>query len=266
MGFNSWQDFQHFEREVKYENRFIHSPLVSEFLSNIKHTLPSRERSVASGNVLYRGQIGYEEYESEGQSIISGFAKERMKPIMCKGKEGRANPKGIAYLYLSNEENTALAELRPHLGQYLSSAQFQVQRKLRVVDCYSVPRHYSYVECIFNTPVSQTEIGNAVWSMINEAFTKPVTNADEESDYVPTQILAEFFKSEGFDGICFKSSMGKGYNFILFNLNDAELINCTVMETKAISYDFDECANRYHVQEQLNNAPQPTPKSGAAEL
>lgn len=248
MGFNNWQDFQQFERKVTFENRFVHSPVVSEFLSNIKRTLPPRERSVAAGSILYRSQIGYDEYESEGQLIISGFHATRMKPIPYKGKEGRANPKGISYLYLSNDENTALAELRPHLGQYISSAQFQMQRNLRVVDCYSVPRHYSHIECIFNPPISQEEIGNAVWSMVNEAFAKPVRNADDASDYVPTQILAEVFKSEGFDGVCFKSSLGKGYNFFLFNLSDAELINCTVMETKAVAYEFAECANRYHVQ------------------
>ncbi len=249
MGFNSWLDFQNFEREVKFKNRFVHSDVVSEFLSNIKRTLPMRERSVAERSILYRGQIGYEEYESEGQTIISGFTASRMKPAQYKGKEGRANPKGISYLYLSNDENTALAELRPYLGQHISSAQFQIQRNLRVIDCYSVPQHYSYAMCFFNPPVSQVEITNAVWSMIHEAFTKPLTNADEASDYVPTQILAEYFKSEGFDGVCFKSSMGQGYNFVIFNLDDAELRSCTVMETKSIAYSFSECANRYYVAE-----------------
>lgn len=252
MGFNSWQDYHNFEQDVKFRNRFVHSPEVDEFLFNIERTLPARERSLAHGSILYRGQIGYDEYESEGQLIVSGFPANRMKPIPNKGKEGRANPKGISYLYLSNCENTALAELRPHLGQYISSAQFQIQRNLRVVDCYSVVKHYSHVQCIFNPPQSQDEITNAVWSMINEAFTKPVTNEDESLDYVPTQILAEHFKAKGFDGVCFKSSMGAGHNFILFNLIDAELINCTVMESKSISYQFSECANRYYVQKEHN--------------
>ena len=35
MGFNGWQDFQNFEREVKFENRFVHSEAVQEFLSNL---------------------------------------------------------------------------------------------------------------------------------------------------------------------------------------------------------------------------------------
>ncbi|MCP5417694.1 MAG: RES family NAD+ phosphorylase [Chromatiaceae bacterium] len=111
---------------------------------------------------------------------------------------------------------------------------------------------YSHIECIFSPPQAQEKISNAVWSMINEAFTKPVTNEDESSDYVPTQILAEQFKSKGFDGVCFKSSMGAGHNFILFNLNDAELINCTVMEAKSVTYQFGECANRYYVQKEHN--------------
>ena len=252
MGFNSYQDFHDFQREVKFKNRFIHSPVVAEFLANIKRTLPDRERAIETETILYRGQVGHEEYGTEDGWVVSGLPAERMKPIPRKGKEGRANPKGISYLYLSNEENTALAELRPHLGQYISSAQFKVQKNLRVVDCYSVPRHYNHIQCILNPPVSQEEIGYAVWSMINESFTKPVTNADEESDYVPTQILTEFFMSEGFDGVCFKSGMGAWHNFILFNLDDAELINCTVMETTAIAYEFNECANRYYVQKEHN--------------
>ena len=248
LGFNSWRDFQDFEREGKLEKRFVHSPLVSEFLANIKRTLPPRERSLAKESILYRAQIGHDEHELEGGPEITGYAAQRMKPIPNKGKEGRGNPKGISYLYLSNDENTALAELRPHLGQRLSSAQFEIQKNLRLVDCYSVPHHYSHVECIFNPPVSQEDIGNAVWSMINEAFTKPVTNADDASDYVPTQILAEFFKSQGYDGVCFKSSMGGGHNFILFQLDAAEVVTCTVMETKLVSFEFSECANRYYVQ------------------
>lgn len=249
MGFNSWRDFEDFEKDVKYKNRYVYSSEVDEFLNNIKMSLPERERSLASSSILFRSQIGYEEYDDEGQIIISGFARERMKPIPFKGSEGRANPKGISYLYLSNDEKTSMAELRPHIGEYISSAQFKINKNIRLVDCYSVPKHYDYINCIFNPPASQEDIGYAVWSMINNAFTKPIKNNESSADYAPTQILAELFKSEGFDGVCFKSSMGPGHNFILFDLQLADLINCTVMETKTISYEFSECANRYFVQE-----------------
>jgi len=248
LGFISWRDFENFEKNVKHENRYVHSDEVKGFLSNIQRSLPARERSLAADSILFRSQIGYDEYVDEGQLIITGLPRERMKPTPLKGYEGRANPKGISYLYLADDEDTSMAELRPHIGEYISSAQFKVNRNLRLIDCYSVPKHYNYVMCIFDPPTSQEDIGYAIWSMINDAFTKPIKNNDSSSDYVPTQILAEVFKSEGFDGVCFKSSMGAGHNFVLFDLGVADLINCTVMETKSVSYGFSECGNRYHIQ------------------
>ena len=250
MGFNTWEDFANFDKHVRYESRFLLNPAAIEFLQNVKRTLSVRTLNLQSDFILYRAQIGHREYEDEdvGQTIIAGYLAERMKPIPHNGVEGRANPKGISYLYLSNDENTCLAELRPSCGQLLSSAQFKTKRDLRLVDCCSVARHYNQIECIFKPPQSQEEITNAIWSRINEAFTTPVTKNDSVSDYVPTQILAELFKTEGFDGICFKSGLGLGHNITLFNPDDADLVNCTVMETKSVSYEFSECANRYYVR------------------
>lgn len=253
MNFSSWVDFQNFVSSLKFKNRFIHSTEVINFLNNIERTLPSRERNLPFGTILYRAQLGINEIESEGGVILKGHPPQRMKPIPRKGKEGRANPKGISYLYLADNEVTALSELRPHLGQYISSAQFKVQRNLRLVDCYSVTKKYSHARCIFDPPKTDEEIICAIWSMINEAFSKPVTNDEESADYIPTQVLAEHFKSNGFDGVYYKSSMGPGNNFLLFNLDDAELVNCTVMETMEVNYMFRECANRYFVNEQNKN-------------
>lgn len=233
---------------MKHENRYVHSDEVKEFLFNIKKSLPAREKSLTAGSILFRSQIGYDEHEDEGQLIIAGLSRDRMKPIQLKGYEGRANPKGISYLYLADDESTSMAELRPHIGEYISSAQFRINRSLRLIDCYSVTKHYTYLMCIFDTPTSQEDIGYAIWSRINDSFTKPIKNNDSSSDYVPTQILAELFKSEGFDGVCFKSSMGAGHNFVLYDLEVADLINCTVMETKSVSYSFSECGNRYYIQ------------------
>ena len=42
----------------------------------------------------------------------------------------------------------------------------------------------------------------------------------------------------------------EGHNFILFNLEDASLINCTVMEAKSLIYQFEQCGNSYYVQKE----------------
>lgn len=245
MNFESWRDYQEFESDVKFNRRFVHSNKTNMFFENIKATLPNRERTFAAGNILFRSQIGYVEEECDDSIIKRGYDRDRMKPLTAKASEGRANPKGIAYLYLASDKDTSMAELRPHIGQHISCAQFQINRDLRIIDCYSSNRNISYAECIFKPPQSQNDISHVIWLNINNAFTKPVTNDHSSSEYVPTQVLAELFKNEGYDGICCKSKMGKGYNFILFNLDDADLKSCTVMQTKAISFEFEECENRH---------------------
>jgi hypothetical protein len=178
--------------------------------------------------------------------MITGFSAQRMKPNREFCGEGRANPRGIPYLYLSSDLDTCMAELRPQRAQMLSVAQFEVQRGLKIVDCYSVQREIGDIELIFSPPTTQEGIRNAIWSQINQAFSRPVSRGDTSSDYIPTQVLVEFFRHHDFDGICFKSGLGAGHNFVLFDLAAADLINCGVYDVKAIKYEFSECANRYY--------------------
>ena len=193
MSFSSWQDFNKFVHDVKNINRYFYSSLSSEFILNIKNTLLNREIKLTSGKILYRSQTGCE----EGQFFEKqGFPINRMKPLRNSGVEGRGNPKGISYLYLSSNENTSLAEQRPHIGQSLSVARFKVSRDLKLVKCYSNSKYYSNIECLLNPPCSQEEIDDAVWSMIHNEFTKPIVNENHSSAYVPTQILTEYFKTE----------------------------------------------------------------------
>ena len=67
----------------------------------------------------------------------------------------------------------------------------------------------------------------AVWSAIHDAFSKPAQRGDESLDYIPTQILSELFKSNGLDGVAYKSSYGEaGYNMALFDLEAANVGDC----------------------------------------
>lgn len=87
----------------------------------------------------------------------------------------------------------------------------------------------------------------AVWRDIDKAFSMPVTSNETTSDYVPTQIIAELFKNDGFDGIAYRSSLGKGHNITLFDLDTADLINCALYEAKKVSFDFAQISNRYFI-------------------
>ena len=77
--------------------------------------------------------------------IPSPHSKDRMRPISHSATEGRANQagrqalddaKGIPYLYLSTDKETAMAEVRPSVGNYISVGQFgKTLKPLSLIDC-----------------------------------------------------------------------------------------------------------------------------------
>lgn len=76
----------------------------------------------------------------------------------------------------------------------------------------------------------------------------PVTLNDDVGDYVSTQILAELFKNNGYDGLIYKSNLGKGFNVSIFDLEVAELINCFLFKVKQVNLTFSEAGNPYFVR------------------
>ena len=57
--------------------------------------------------------------------------------------------------------------------------------------------------------------------------------------YVPTQIIAELFKSNGFNGVFYKSALSEGLNLVLFDINAATMVNCFVFSVREIKFSFD---------------------------
>jgi len=88
----------------------------------------------------------------------------------------------------------------------------------------------------------------AVWADVDRAFSEPVTPNDDVGDYVPTQILAELFKKNGYDGLIYKSNLAKGFNVAIFDLEVAELIKCSLFTVKQVNLTFSEASNPYFVR------------------
>ena len=89
-----------------------------------------------------------------------------------------------------------------------------------------------------------------VWGDIGYGMSKPVTAEDSSLSYVPTQIIAESLRNHGLDGIAYKSLLTEdGVNIAIFNTNDADLVACGLMETRAIQFTFEQCDNPYFVRQ-----------------
>ena len=89
-----------------------------------------------------------------------------------------------------------------------------------------------------------------VWAQIDKAFARPVTPRDDSADYVPTQVLAEFFRANGFDGIGYRSSLGAGHNIVLFDIDAVELTTRLLLELRSMNFEFREAVTPYFLRRQ----------------
>lgn len=250
--FACWSSFQNFVRQVKYERRYILTAEVKEFLDTVIATAREREIAISKDHKLFRAQLGCEwkpTFDEQGQefdAVPFGYKQDRMKPRVGQATEGRANPMGLPVLYLATTEETALSEVRPWIGAEASIAMFKITRDLKAVNlsiaCGNSPVNHLTLAAFWNLKdASPYAKQKSVWTEIDNAFSEPVTRSDDTGDYVPTQILAELFKSAGYDAIIYKSQFGKiGYNIALFDVKDAEFVSSKPYKVKRICIDFSE--------------------------
>jgi len=250
--FKSWNSYRAFSTRLQREKRFVRAPEDEDFLREVLRTSKARIKEMKAGFGLWRAQLGhgwrseYQDGEYMGE-MPAAYPPERMKPLPGRAKEGRANPKGIPVLYLSTRQETAMSEVRPWIGSLVSCAHFKTTRVLRIVDL-SVYHGKGFVFYFEEPDASKRE--EAVWTQIDQAFSTPATSEDDTADYVLTQVIAELFKSEGYDGIAYKSAFGDdGYNIALFNLGDAQLTTCILHEVKSAQFTFEQIDNPYWVEE-----------------
>lgn len=155
-----------------------------------------------------------------GYNKIESFIPQNADVI----KDGRANPARIKYLYVADQPNTALAEVRPLLKNYVSIAQLEVINELEIADL---------TYDIFNRINDNDRM---LVYLIMDEFSKP--NNNEPFDYIATQHLSEFIKKLGFDGVKYNSSLyGRGRNFVIFNYSKCEAISSKLYRLDDICYD-----------------------------
>ena len=129
----------------------------------------------------------------------------------------RMSPAGIPYLYLASDIDTTLSECRVGEHEKAVTAQFVAKKDIQIID-FSHNRYFA-VDSIFNPEYDHDERWiNGFWrSFVNE-ISLPVSpdKKDHSYEYAATQLVAEFFRSKGYEGICFNSSVGKGKNYVFF--------------------------------------------------
>ena len=254
--FASWLSYREFETRVRNSRRYVWGDDIHNFLDTVLQTGHKRETKIPSGTILWRAQIGVEYdpmYDPDGNKIQEqpiGFSAERMKPISHWGKEGRANSAGIPVLYVASTEQIAISEVRPWIGSEISVARLRLLRELTAIDL-SLGHGKSTLSALTwpqflgdEAPNAETK-ERAVWTDIDNAFSRPITLTENTGGYVSTQILSELFLNAGYDAVIYGSQFGDGFNIAVFDMEEAEVINCTPYSVSGIEVKYQQAGNTW---------------------
>lgn len=152
-------------------------------------------------------------------------ARELGPPPEEKARAGRMNPAGISYLYLAYELETAIAEVLSGPPCKAAFAEFQVTRNLTVIDLCQVPP----LPSIFDNEHRDIREGLLFIAHFIESISRPVRkDGNEHVDYVPSQVVSEFFAKAFRDapqgeihGMVYPSAIQPGgRNLVLFPPNE----------------------------------------------
>jgi hypothetical protein len=240
-GLEGWREYQRFDESVTTGGRYFRDAVAGQFLASMRTSYDDRRMIVAAGERYWRAQPGcilsrrpLKESDMVTEQDLP-YLPDRMKPIVSWNHEGRANPRGVAYLYVATTSDTALAEIRPWVGSFNTCSELEIGRELRLVNC---ALHHGDPLNLFGVNGATRSQGR--WAAIDQAFATPVDSSAIEGRYIPTQTLAEMFKQDGFDGALYKSRLnGTGFNVVLFDLSCADVIDSRVYRTTAMDFHFE---------------------------
>jgi hypothetical protein len=211
---NKWNTFCD---EIISNNRYF--PKNDINLETLSELLDVLSDDIKRGSIYYRARI------SEGKT---GYPCSKMgKPPVERSKSGRANPRGIAYLYLASDIQTAIAEVRPTVSEIVTIGSFSAREHLRIANLFSIgisPFKYGDMLDYYLKHLNFLRV-------LGNELSKTLIPHREDLQYIPLQYLCEFIKNNGYDGVIYKSSVSDGHNLALFN--DSK-VKCKLTESYRI--------------------------------
>lgn len=196
------------------------------FVSNdSQHKNSNEQIAIRNAQLKWRKSVKFKGYGSRDSTA----------PEPNKVTNGRANPDHIRYLYVCEDEDTPVYEVRPIIGDQVSVARFRLTKEVRLYDL-SLPKR-PFEDQLFDSvdEYESAKLFNAIGTMFSRPF-----NGDP-AKYIATQFLAEEIKNMGFDGLRFNSSLNTGgINVVLFDPDACKVISSELVEVKGIHIQKDE--------------------------
>ena len=211
LSINAWLAFKN---ELKAVNRFFpQTPIYKELFSKgvgsevFFTMIESLSVNYGTQDLLYRARSSEQPLNIENM----------WKPPSDKASAGRANPVGISYLYLAENTETCIAEIRPSNGSKACIAVFHPKTEIRLLDLTAPRKNVPYL-LLEGDALKRSLDYIALLEVFSRELSLPVLPERSHLDYIPTQFICEFFKTVcKYDGIIFLSSFQSGKNIVLFD-------------------------------------------------
>lgn len=227
IGNYQWHDFIKF---IKYINRF-HTDHINKNVLNL--FIRCVKKSYRAGKIFYRARVCTDEV---------GFAKTEMGPPPIElAAAGRVNPAGISVLYLADSIKTTLHETRAGVFDYVTVGNFRLKRDIEIVDFASLDKISPFIaNNTMGISYTQHAINIEHLKLISQEIARPLRRHDSTLDYLPTQYISDYIKSQNYDGVEYISTMCQnGFNLAIFDENIFKCTKTALYDIKSLSYTYD---------------------------
>ena len=197
------------------------------------------EKVVEENTVLYRArEISIDDYGNENKGLkiwhdesgyhTKGYSGNESKecPLGGISKAGRNNVAGASYLYLASDEATACCEIKTTLRSLISVASFKVNRSLRIID-FATDKIFDR-----SSSIDKNMSLGRFFTLFMFQYCQPVS---DPKDYRVTQILSDYIRKAGYDGVSYKSFYTGGTNYTIFNSHEK---NISFVDSRIVSHQY----------------------------
>lgn len=260
-----------------HETRFIPNQEDKKFIDEITELIIKYLTvELPIGSVFYRARIipgaklsvqkHYEDRETykgrlpiwiPNKSRIKGYSKlsDVGIPPIDKAGSNRASPKGILYLYVTDNIYTAVSEVRPSILELVNVVEFVNQSPIKII---KIPRTGHDLKAMLVHDEVINLYLNEIARILSFEFSRPIRRGDADLEYLPTQYLVNAIraKNSSIQGIAYPSFQGHvGMNFVIFSQDYLTLSEKPekIIRVQNITYD---CCNLNDLSESIT--PQQT--------
>lgn len=213
--------------ELKHGRRFFNAQALGFFSRLVDEALDATDpmrgaqkvvvQELPAGTEFFRCRLAAD--EASARHIVANAASELGAAPKSKAGNNRMSPAGVPLIYLAKDMATAVAEVRPSLGDLAVVGRFRLRVPVKVFDFPALTEKLHHSPLSWFDPEHDERCRmRRLLAFVHDDIARPVRAAD--TDYVVTQALADFISqhAEGFQGIAFQSvQRGGGVNYVFFD-------------------------------------------------